>query len=142
MSPIGYRSSSGSARSAGERPARVGGGDLDLGQLQLAAHEVGAEVDRDALVERDAAREPLAAEPQSVESTRRSGGTYSSALRIKVATNSGGSTAAVEWFTTPMAIFLSVRWCLSSGRSRPFVDAHSSVSTSAFVANRYGSARS
>src|SRR2546426_7364240 len=62
MSPIGYRSSSGSARSAGERPARVGGEDLDLGQLQLAAHEVGAEVDRDALVERDAAREPLAAE--------------------------------------------------------------------------------
>src|SRR5207247_9208992 len=51
-----------SGRLPPERPARVGGGDLDLGQLQLAAHEVGAEVDRDALVERDAAREPLAAE--------------------------------------------------------------------------------
>src|SRR6266850_8567291 len=85
---------------------------------------------------------PSRPNPQSVESTRRSGGTYSSAERISPATNSGGSTAAVEWFTTPMAIFLSVRNLARRGRSRPLVDAHSSVITSAFVWSRYGKDRS
>ena len=85
---------------------------------------------------------PSRPNPQSVESTRRSGGTYSSARRISPATNSGGSTAAVEWFTTPMAIFLSVRTLARSGRSRPLVEAHSRVITSAFVWSRYGKDRS
>src|SRR3989442_12321012 len=39
------------ADSAREGEPRVGGGDRNLGQLQLAPHDVGAEVDGDALVE-------------------------------------------------------------------------------------------
>src|SRR3989442_4527124 len=46
------------ADSAREGEPRVGGGDRNLGQLQLAPHDVGAEVDRDALVEGDPAGEP------------------------------------------------------------------------------------
>src|SRR2546428_9311109 len=50
------------ADSAREGEPRVGGGDPNLGQLQLAPHDVGAEVDRDALVEGDPAGEPLPAQ--------------------------------------------------------------------------------
>src|SRR5882672_697114 len=46
-----------------EGPARVGGGDLDLGQLQLAADYIGPEVDGHALVEGDASGQALAPEP-------------------------------------------------------------------------------
>src|SRR5215468_6581378 len=48
--------------STGEGQAGVGGRDLDLGQLQLAAHDVGAEVDGHALVKGDAAGQALPAE--------------------------------------------------------------------------------
>src|SRR4029453_15132125 len=48
--------------SAGEGPAGVRGGNLHLGQLELAADEIGAEIDADGLVEGDAAGEPPAAE--------------------------------------------------------------------------------
>src|SRR5262249_11097256 len=70
---------------------------------------------------------PSRPKPQSVDRMSRSGGTYSSARRISVATTSGGSTAALVWLTTPTAIFLSVRYLPRSGRSRPPVEAHSSV---------------
>src|SRR3989442_13238161 len=53
------------ADSAREGEPRVGGGDRNLGQLQLAPHDVGAEVDRDALVEGDPAGEPPPPEPRS-----------------------------------------------------------------------------
>src|SRR5512145_1769866 len=48
--------------SAREGPAGVGGGDLDLRQLQLAPDDVRAEVDGDGLVEGDTAGQSLAAE--------------------------------------------------------------------------------
>src|SRR2546428_9424133 len=46
------------ADSAREGEPRVGGGDRNLGQPELAPHDVGAEVDRDALVEGDPAGVP------------------------------------------------------------------------------------
>ena len=79
---------------------------------------------------------------RSVERIGHWGGTYSSALRIRSATTSGGFTAVVVWLTTPMQIFLSVRYLPRSGRSRPPVEAHSSVITSALVWTRWGRARS
>ena len=47
----------------------------------------------------------------------------------------------LQWLTTPMPIFLSVGYRASSGRSRPFVLAHSNVITSAFSCQKNGSAR-
>src|SRR5438876_2676796 len=55
---------------------------------------------------------------------------YSSAFRISPATYSGGSTTVLQWLTTPIPIFLSVRCLAKSGRSRPLVLAHSKVITS------------
>src|SRR6266705_477199 len=62
---------------------------------------------------------PSRPKPQSVVITSRPGGMYSSALRISRATCSGGSTTVLQWFTTPIAIFLLVRYLAKSGRSRP-----------------------
>src|SRR4029453_6689175 len=44
--------------SAGEGPAGVRGGNLHLGQLELAADEIGAEIDADGLVKGEAAGPP------------------------------------------------------------------------------------
>lgn len=50
--------------SAGKGPAGVGGEDLDFGELELTADDVGAEVDGHALVEGDATGQTLAAEAE------------------------------------------------------------------------------
>src|ERR1700758_2085648 len=72
---------------------------------------------------------PSRPKPQSVVITRRSGGIYSSALRISAATCSAGSTVVMQWLTTPMPIFLSVLYLAKSGRSLPSLLAHSKVMT-------------
>src|SRR6266852_4435877 len=83
---------------------------------------------------------PSRPKPQSVVMTSCSGGMYSSALRIRPATCSAGSTTVLQWLTTPMPIFLSVLYLPKSARSLPSLLAHSKVITSAFSCRRCGSA--
>src|SRR5205823_648099 len=72
---------------------------------------------------------PSRPKPQSVVTTSCSGGMYSSALRIRPATCSAGSTTVLQWLTTPMPIFLSVLYLPKSARSLPSLEAHSKVMT-------------
>ena len=67
-----------------------------FGQAELAADDIGALDQRDALVERDAPRQALAAEAAIGADDELFLGMYSSALRISAATWSAGSTTVLQ----------------------------------------------